>query len=96
MVWSLELIDESNKTGTLEFNIQSRDPDAFFPIQVSFVSQDVYCAQVAGVSHTGRVRRSRTQSRSRSWLTTSGSSERAAARSSRRRATGRVPRGPLT
>ena len=52
MVWSLELIDESNKTGALEFNIRSRDTDAFFPIQVSFVSQDVYCtAQVAGVSH---------------------------------------------
>ena len=42
-MWSLELIDESNKTGALEFNIRSRDTDAFFPIQVSFVSQDVYC-----------------------------------------------------
>ena len=51
-MWNLDLIDDSNKTGALEFNIRSRDADAFFPIQISFASQDLYCtAAVTAVTN---------------------------------------------
>mmetsp|Transcript_3007 Transcript_3007/g.9371 ORF Transcript_3007/g.9371 Transcript_3007/m.9371 type:complete len:331 (+) Transcript_3007:2-994(+) len=42
LVWSLAMIDASNATGTLEFNIAGADPDAFFPITVSFTSKSLY------------------------------------------------------
>jgi len=40
--WQLELIDASNRSGTLEFNIQAKDPDGFFPIVVDFRSKSLY------------------------------------------------------
>ena len=40
--WQLELVDASNRSGTLEFNIQARDADAFFPITVDFRSKSLY------------------------------------------------------
>lgn len=42
LTWSLPMIDHSNATGTLEFNIASDDPDAFFPIQVNFQAKSLY------------------------------------------------------
>ncbi|CAM9972561.1 unnamed protein product [Ascophyllum nodosum] len=50
LVWSMDLLDQSNKTGSLEFNIASRDTEAFFPITVTFASKQLFCdVQVAGV-----------------------------------------------
>jgi hypothetical protein len=40
--WSLPVIDESNKTGSMEFSINGH-PDDFFPVNVSFVSKKSYC-----------------------------------------------------
>ncbi len=37
------MIDESNSSGSLEFNIPGRDMDAFFPVQVMFKSPDTLC-----------------------------------------------------
>jgi hypothetical protein len=38
------MIDSSNATGSLEFNISSRaGPSAFFPLQVSFGSSSTFC-----------------------------------------------------
>lgn len=49
--WSLPVIDEKNKTGSLEFSIAGR-PSDFFPINVSFVSKRNFCdIQVAKVTH---------------------------------------------
>ena len=46
--WSLPVIEESNKSGALEFSI-SGHPDDFFPVNVSFVSKKLYCdIQVSG------------------------------------------------
>uniref|UniRef100_A0A6V1QEA3 Coatomer subunit delta n=1 Tax=Heterosigma akashiwo TaxID=2829 RepID=A0A6V1QEA3_HETAK len=41
--WLVDLIDSSNRTGSLEFTVPCRDPDAFFPITVAFTSSDLYC-----------------------------------------------------
>jgi len=40
--WKLPVIDESNKTGSMEFSIAGH-PDDFFPVSVSFVSKKSYC-----------------------------------------------------
>ena len=40
--WKLPLIDDSNKTGSMEFSINGH-PDDFFPVHVSFVSKKSYC-----------------------------------------------------
>eukprot|EP00601_Ochromonadales_sp_CCMP2298_P007681 CAMPEP_0173192696 /NCGR_PEP_ID=MMETSP1141-20130122/13557_1 /TAXON_ID=483371 /ORGANISM="non described non described, Strain CCMP2298" /LENGTH=483 /DNA_ID=CAMNT_0014116971 /DNA_START=162 /DNA_END=1613 /DNA_ORIENTATION=+ len=44
LVWEINLIDSSNASGTLEFNVQQRNTDAFFPITVQFASQKLYCS----------------------------------------------------
>lgn len=43
LLWTMDLLDQSNKTGSLEFNIASRDPEAFFPITVTFASTQLFC-----------------------------------------------------
>ncbi|KAK2153629.1 hypothetical protein LSH36_291g07023 [Paralvinella palmiformis] len=40
--WSLPVIDESNKSGSMEFSISGM-PDDFFPVTVSFISKKLYC-----------------------------------------------------
>lgn len=53
LLWSMDLLDQSNKMGSLEFNIASRDAEAFFPITVSFASKQLFCdVKVAGVVNT--------------------------------------------
>jgi hypothetical protein len=49
LVWSLPVIDASNKSGSLEFSIGGH-PDDFFPVNVNFVSKKSYCdLQVCGL-----------------------------------------------
>jgi len=43
LIWEISLIDASNSTGSLEFNIQQKKSDAFFPIIVHFSSQQTFC-----------------------------------------------------
>lgn len=43
LVWHVPLIDSSNMSGSLEFNISQKSTDAFFPIEVSFSSQNLFC-----------------------------------------------------
>lgn len=42
LVWSLPLIDESNKTGSLEFSAPQSIPNDFFPLHVTFNSKCSY------------------------------------------------------
>lgn len=50
LLWEINLIDQSNSTGSLEFNIAQRNADAFFPIEVQFSSQQLFCnVQVSSV-----------------------------------------------
>ena len=49
--WKLDMVDGSNKQGTLEFNINARDADDFFPIAVTFRSKSLYYdAPIASVT----------------------------------------------
>ena len=41
--WRLDLISDSNASGTLEFNIPGRSADAFFPVTVDFMSTTTLC-----------------------------------------------------
>jgi len=43
LLWEIDMIDASNSTGSLEFNIAQRNADAFFPISVTFSSHQLYC-----------------------------------------------------
>jgi hypothetical protein len=43
MIWIIDLIDQSNSSGSLEFNIAQKSADAFFPISVQFTSQQLFC-----------------------------------------------------
>lgn len=43
LTWEVSVIDTSNASGSLEFSIQQRDSEAFFPIHVSFASKELYC-----------------------------------------------------
>lgn len=43
LTWDIDVIDTSNPTGSLEFTILQKDTDAFFPINVSFASQNLFC-----------------------------------------------------
>lgn len=51
LYWSLPVIDESNKSGSMEFSVGGH-PDDFFPVKVSFVSKKSYCdIQITDVKH---------------------------------------------
>ncbi|KAJ3157593.1 Coatomer subunit delta [Geranomyces michiganensis] len=41
--WQLPVIDQSNKSGVLEFTAQGDDAGVFFPIRVSFTSKKTFC-----------------------------------------------------
>lgn len=52
LLWTMDLLDQSNRTGSLEFNIASRDAEAFFPITVTFVSTQLFCDVQVGAGPT--------------------------------------------
>ena len=55
LLWSVELVDDSNRSGSMEFVLAANYPaDAFFPVDVTFTAQhtlaDVHIAQVGLVA----------------------------------------------
>lgn len=51
LAWRIEMIDQSNSTGSLEFSVTSGHSSEFFPVNVSFSSTKSYCdIQAIGVS----------------------------------------------
>jgi coatomer subunit delta len=52
MCWHFDVVDgKTNTTGSMEFSISGRNPDAFFPIQVGFRSDTLLCpVQVTSVT----------------------------------------------
>lgn len=40
LVWSIEHIDATNRTGSAEFVVPAAQPDAFFPIEVRHQQRD--------------------------------------------------------
>mmetsp|Transcript_30628 Transcript_30628/g.66846 ORF Transcript_30628/g.66846 Transcript_30628/m.66846 type:complete len:543 (-) Transcript_30628:189-1817(-) len=50
--WSIDLIDDTNRSGSLEFVVPAADVDVFFPIEVSFSSKKTFCdVKVVGVTN---------------------------------------------
>lgn len=43
LLWSIDLIDDTNRSGSLEFVVPACDPDTFYPIEVSFSSAHTFC-----------------------------------------------------
>jgi hypothetical protein len=43
LLWTLDMIDSSNSSGSLEFSVPQKNSDAFFPIDVSFSSTELFC-----------------------------------------------------
>ncbi|KAG2435159.1 hypothetical protein HXX76_007243 [Chlamydomonas incerta] len=55
LVWTIELIDDTNRSGSMEFVTSAADAEAFYPIEVSFTSNKTFCdVAVATVEHTQR------------------------------------------
>ena len=53
LVWEVDMVDGSNGSASLEFNVAQRDADAFFPIMVSFRSKQMNAGvSVAQVVHS--------------------------------------------
>ncbi|MCO5549127.1 hypothetical protein L7F22_002593 [Adiantum nelumboides] len=54
--WNILLIDNSNRSGSMEFVVPTSDPSAFFPIDVKFSASKFFCnVKLAGVcdAHNG-------------------------------------------
>lgn len=43
LIWSIELIDDTNRSGSLEFVVPAADPENFYPIEVSFSAAKTMC-----------------------------------------------------
>lgn len=55
LVWTVDLIDDTNRSGSMEFVVPAADPDAFYPIEISFGSNKTLCEiAVESVTHTQR------------------------------------------
>ncbi len=53
LVWSIDLIDNANRSGAAEFVVPATDPGTFFPVEVSFSAQKTLCdIQVSRVTST--------------------------------------------
>lgn len=53
LVWSIDLIDDSNRNGSMEFVTPACDGELFFPVNVSFSARQTLCdVRIVGVSRT--------------------------------------------
>lgn len=43
MLWSIDIIDSSNRTGSLEFVVPGTRPESFFPVTVNFTASRTLC-----------------------------------------------------
>lgn len=41
--WTIDLVDSSNRTGSMEFVVPHSDPDDFFPVDVTFTCSTLMC-----------------------------------------------------
>ncbi len=55
LLWTIELIDDTNRSGSMEFVTSVADADAFYPVEVSFTSNKTFCdIAIGAVEHTQR------------------------------------------
>lgn len=51
--WTIDLLDDSNRSGTLEFVVPACSPDVFLPVTVHFNSAGTLCdLRITGVTNT--------------------------------------------
>jgi hypothetical protein len=51
LLWTVDLVDESNRTGSMEFVVPAAATDSFFPVEVSFSASHTLCdVAVTGVT----------------------------------------------
>ena len=43
LLWTIELIDDANRSGSAEFVVPMTDPGSFFPLDVSFSATKTLC-----------------------------------------------------
>jgi len=43
LIWSIDLIDDTNRSGSMEFVVPAADPDVFYPVEVSFAANHTFC-----------------------------------------------------
>ncbi len=43
LVWSIDLIDDTNRSGSMEFVVPAADPESFYPVEVSFTATQTLC-----------------------------------------------------
>eukprot|EP01025_Chloroclados_australasicus_P014838 TRINITY_DN1701_c0_g1_i5.p1 TRINITY_DN1701_c0_g1~~TRINITY_DN1701_c0_g1_i5.p1 ORF type:complete len:504 (-),score=75.88 TRINITY_DN1701_c0_g1_i5:301-1812(-) len=50
VLWTIDLIDNTNRTGSMEFVVPASSPDSFFPVAVTFMCNKTLCdVEVVGV-----------------------------------------------
>ena len=53
LMWDIQLVDKSNRNGSMEFVVPAAESDGFFPIEVNFTSNKTYCdVKVDSVTRT--------------------------------------------
>lgn len=53
LLWTIDLLDDSNRSGSLEFVVPAASAETFFPVDVSFTSATTLCQlTVKSVSNT--------------------------------------------
>eukprot|EP00798_Chlamydomonas_sp_ICE-L_P013531 gene13531-19401_t len=43
LIWSIDLIDDTNRAGSMEFVVPATDSELFFPVEVGFTSTKTFC-----------------------------------------------------
>lgn len=43
VLWTIDLIDDSNRTGSMELIVGAAAPESFFPVTVAFSAKDTLC-----------------------------------------------------
>jgi coatomer subunit delta len=52
LLWTIDLIDDTNKNGSMEFVVPACDADTFFPVDVHFSATKTLCdIRVTSVTH---------------------------------------------
>lgn len=53
LLWTIDLIDSSNSSGSMEFKVPAVDSDSFFPVEVSLSAAKTMCdVEVESVKDT--------------------------------------------
>ena len=43
LIWSIDLIDDTNRSGSMEFVVAATEADTFYPVEVNFSCNKTYC-----------------------------------------------------